>query len=72
MVNTKGIKKLLIDKDMDLSDLAVAIGRTYTTTSMKLNNSRSMTLDEAEKIQEALGIHDEDFAYYFLSHGRNA
>ena len=72
MVNTKGIKKLLIDKDMDLSDLAAVIGRSYTTTSMKLNNASSMTLDEAEKIQEALGIHDEDFAYYFMSHERSA
>ena len=72
MINTKALKKLMIDKEVGVADIAETIGRSCSTASMKLNGRRDMTFDEAEKIQAVLGIHDEDFAYYFMSHEREA
>lgn len=66
MINTKEIKKLLIDKDLTVSDVAVCIGKSYSNTALKLNNKATMTLGEAEKIQDLLGIEDFEFGFYFL------
>lgn len=68
MINTKEIKKLLIDKNLRVTDVAVHIGKSYSTTMLKLNGKTSMTLTEAEKIQFILDINDSDFCFYFLSH----
>lgn len=67
MINTKEIKKLLIDKNLKIHDVAICIGRTYANTSLKLNGKLSLKLSEAEKIQELLGIADCDFCFYFLN-----
>ena len=72
MVNTKALKILMIEKEVGIAGIAEAIGRSYSTASMKINGKRDMTFSEAEKIQALLGIHDEDFAYYFMSHERSA
>lgn len=70
MVNEKEIRKRMIDCDKDVYDLAALIRRGYSTTQNKLKGKTPITLDEAEKIQGALGIRDEDFAFYFMSHGK--
>lgn len=70
MINTKEIKKLLIDKSMTISDVAVYIGKSYSNTNLKLNGKAPMNLLEAEKIQYLLGISDCDFGFYFFSHNR--
>lgn len=72
MINTKEIKKLLIDKDLKVNDIAVHIGKSYSNTMLKINGKTPLTLDEAEKIQHLLGIEDRDFGFYFLSHERIA
>lgn len=69
MINTKEIKKLLIDKSMTINDVAAYIGKSYSNTNLKLNGKISMSLSEAEKIQFLLGIADCDFGFYFF--GRN-
>lgn len=66
MINTKEIKKLLIDKDLTINDVAIYIGKSYSNTLLKINGKTSITLDDAEKIQEFLEINDSDFAFYFL------
>lgn len=66
MINTKEIKKLLIDKDLNISDVAMCVGKSYSNTLLKINGKTSMTLYEAEKIQELLEISDNDFGFYFL------
>lgn len=66
MINTKEIKKLLIDKDLTINDVAIYIGKSYSNTLLKINGKTSITLSDAEKIQEFLEIDDRDFAFYFL------
>lgn len=66
MINTKEIKKLLIDKDLTINDIAIYIGKSYSNTLLKINGKTSITLGDAEKIQELLEIDDSDFAFYFL------
>lgn len=66
MINTKEIKKLLIDKDLTINDVAIYIGKSYSNTLLKINGKTSITLGDAEKIQEFLEINDSDFAFYFL------
>ena len=70
MINTKEIKKLLIDKDLMVRDLAVYLGKSYSNTMLKINGNLPMTLWEAEKLQRMLVIEDHDFGFYFLSHER--
>ena len=66
MINTKEIKKLLIDKDLTINDIAIYIGKSYSNTLLKINGKIPMNLNDAEKIQEFLEIDDRDFAFYFL------
>lgn len=66
MINTKEIKKLLIDKDLKIHDVAAYIGKSYSNTLLKINGKAPMTLQDAEKIQFLLDIDDSDFGFYFL------
>lgn len=68
MINTKEIKKLLIDKDLGIKDVASCIGKSYSTTLLKVNGGVPITLSEADKVQTLLGIRDCDFGFYFMSH----
>ena len=70
MINTKEIKKLLIDRNLKVNDLATCIGKSYSNTMRKLNGKTAISLGEAEKIQFLLDIDDVDFCFYFLSHER--
>ena len=70
MINTKEIKKLLIDKDLGIKDIALCLGKSYSNTLLKINGELSLTLGEADKIQKFLGIDDCDFGFYFMSHNR--
>ena len=70
MINTKELKKLLIDKDLTVNDLAAYLGKSYSNVRVKITGKAPMNLWEAEKIQEFLGIRDCDFGFYFLSHDR--
>ena len=70
MINTKELKKLLIDKDLSINDVATYLKKSYSNTLLKINGKIPMTLNEAEKIQLFLDINDCDFGFYFLSHER--
>lgn len=50
----KGIKKILIDKDMTLTDLAEKLGVTQQNVSAKLKKN-DMRISEIEKILGVLG-----------------
>lgn len=69
MINTKEIKKLLIDKNLKVHDVAAYIGKSYSNTLLKINGKTPMSLNEAEKLQFLLDIDDCDFCFYFLSSG---
>lgn len=66
MVNTLKIKAKLVEKDMTQSDLARVLGVAQPTLSQKINNRRPITLDEAEKMCEVLGIEPNEFASFFF------
>lgn len=70
MINTKEIKKLLIEKDMTINDLAEYLEKSHSHVRRKVNGRAPMNLWEAEKIQDVLGIENKDFGFYFLSHER--
>lgn len=67
MINTNRLIELLVDKNLNISDVATCIGRSRNNTVSKLRNRIPMSLREAEKIQYLLGIKDEDFSFYFLN-----
>lgn len=68
MVNTKAIKKRMIDLDVETKDLAKAIGKQPVTVRQKISNYRPLFLHEAEAFQKVLQIEDEEFCYYFCNH----
>lgn len=70
MINTKEIKKLLIDKDLGIKDIALCLNKSYSSALLKINGELPITLGEAEEIQTLLGISDCDFGFYFMSHSR--
>lgn len=73
MVNTKEIRKQMIDKDLTYVALGEVLKLAPTTVRQKIANVRPMSLDEAEKLQTVLGISDDEFCLYFFSaESRNA
>ena len=54
------------------SEMAKALGIKQPTLSQKLSGARGMTVAEAEKLAELLGIGDEMFTLYFFSGRRSA
>lgn len=70
MINTKELKKLLIDKDLGIKDVALCIGKSYSSALLKINGEIPITLSEADKVQTLLEIRDCDFGFYFMSHSR--
>lgn len=66
MINTKAIKKKMIDEDITVNDLAKAIGKKPVTVRQKIAGYRPMFLDESEIIQVTLNIPDEQFCNYFF------
>lgn len=66
MVNTKEIKKRMIDYDLTNAQLADEVGVSVPYMSSVINGKRTLTLHVAEKIQKVLEIPNELFGYYFL------
>lgn len=66
MVNTKEIRKRMIDLDLTYAKLAVALNLAPTTVRHKIYNVRPLTLEEAYKMQQVLKIADSKFTTYFF------
>lgn len=66
MVNTKEIKKRMVDCDLTTAQLADEVGISVTYMSSVLNGKRTLTLHVAEGIQKALEIPNDRFGHYFL------
>lgn len=65
MINTKEIRIKMIQENVTFNDLAQAIHKKPVTVRHKILNRRPMFLDEADIIQNALKIPDEQFKFYF-------
>lgn len=72
MVNVRALKARMVELDLTLDDIADAIGKTYATARNKVNGITPFTVHEAEAVQELLGIGDDVFCFYFMSHSREA
>lgn len=68
MINTDKLKGLMKEKRVTQAELADSLGIKPCTVNQKLNGRRDMSLDEAEKIADVLGIDTGDFGKYFFSH----
>ena len=66
MVNSKKLKGRIVELGLTQKDLAKALGVATPTVSQKLNNVRSMSVDEAFIIADLLKIPDEQFRKYFF------
>lgn len=67
MVNTKEIKKRMVDCDLTTAELADEVGMSPTYVGAVINGKKPLTLNTAERIQSVLGISNDDFGRYFLS-----
>lgn len=65
-MNTKEIKKRMIDCDITANDLATKCNVSSAKMSLVINNRQDATLELAEKMKHYLSISDEEFAHYFL------
>lgn len=66
MVNTKEIRKRMVDYDLTTAELADAVGMSSAYIGAVINNKKPLTLTTAERIQTALEISNDDFGRYFL------
>lgn len=66
MVNSNKLKGRIVELGLTQKDLAKALGIATPTISQKINNVRSMSLDEAFAIADILKIPDEQFREYFF------
>lgn len=66
MANIKEIKKRMIDRSVTSTQLADAMGISVSNVYSILRGRTQLTLENAEKMQEALAISDEEFCFYFL------
>ena len=67
MINSQKLKGLMREKNVTQRDLADILGITQATCCLKINNNRQLTLNEANKIAETLGISALDFGAYFFA-----
>lgn len=66
MINTSKIKERMDELGITQVKLAKRLGIAAPTMSQKINNNRPLSLEEAEKMANALKIKDKDFGVYFF------
>lgn len=67
MINTRKIKGRMAERGLTQKDVAKALQIAQPTANQKINNVRSMDLDEAEKLAELLEISAVEFPTYFFA-----
>lgn len=70
MLNTKALQKKMIDKNLTGMELAYRCGVSPAKMSFVLNNKQAAKLELIFKMQDVLGILDEDFGHYFIGGGK--
>ena len=68
MINTTKIKDRMKEMKITQSELAKFLGVASPTINQKLNNVRSLSLEEANIVAQVLEIPAQDFGNYFFSH----
>lgn len=67
MINSKKLKDRAKSMGIKQADMAAALGLRQSSVNQKINNTRPMLLDEAEKLADLLQITDDDFRAYFFA-----
>ncbi len=66
-MNINKLKGKIVEKEMNIETLAAFIGIDRSSLYRKLNNAEKITLGEAIKMKDALGISDDEACEIFLS-----
>lgn len=64
-INSKKIKERIKELGLTQGDIAKALGLAQSTVNQKINNVRSMSVNEAEGLAKELEIRDQDSCIYF-------
>lgn len=67
VVNSDKIKGRMRELKITQADVARELNIAQPTVNQKINNIRSLDLDEAEKLSAMLKIDNSDFAEYFFA-----
>ncbi len=67
MVNSRKISQRIKESNLTQGKIAEQMNMAQSTFSQKINNVRSMDLVEAERLQQILGIPDNEFTAYFFA-----
>ena len=67
MINSNKVKGRLVELGLTQKDVAQALGVAQPTANQKINNIRSMDLEEAEKLSDLLQLRPEEFQLYFFT-----
>lgn len=67
MINSEKLKQRMKEQNVSQKELAAKLGIEPSSFNCKINNKRSIDVDEAFIIQDALSIPDEEFRSYFFS-----
>ena len=68
MVNANKIKGRMRELCLTQRDIAIRMGVSQAAINQKINNTRSLSLEEAEKLSDILNVSDKDFRAYFFAH----
>lgn len=66
-MNINKLRGKIVEKGMNVPELAAKIGVDRSSMYRKLNNFEKITIGEAIKIKDALGLDDGDACDIFLS-----
>ena len=66
-MNINKLKGKIVEKNMNVEQLAEMIGIDKTTLYRKLNNAEKITIGEAAKIKVALRLNDSEAYEIFLA-----
>lgn len=67
MINSNKLKGRMREMQITQAALAEKLGISPCTVSQKINNVRSLDLEEAEKICGVLAIQPQEFGDYFFA-----
>lgn len=66
-VNINKLKGKIVEKNMNVEELANKIGMDRSSLYRKLNNGEKITIGEALKMKDALNMNDDEAYEIFLS-----
>ena len=67
MINSNKLKGIIKDRGFTQDDIAKKMGIAQVSLSLKINNKRGFSLDEANQIMTILSIPKEEFSSIFFN-----